>query len=520
MTRRAALSMWYFNVLVVATCGLVYELLAGTLASYVMGDSVLQFSLTIGTYISSMGVGAYLSRYIERQLVRMFIDVELAVALCGGLSAPLLFLAFGRSHHFYLVLFALIVVIGVLVGLELPLLLRILEKEVDFKDLVSRILSVDYLGGLLASLLFPLLCVPNLGLVRTSVCFGLINAAVAAWGTVALKEHLPARAQQRVYGAVVASVLVAAWIHADKLTLLAEEGMFSDAIIYTRNTPYQRIVITRGRAGFQLFLNGNLQFASADEARYHESLAHVPMLAHGAARKILILGGGDGLALREILRWPQVAQVTLVDLDPDMTRLSERFAPLQRLNEGAFSDPRVQVVNADAMTWLADNPGQYDVALVDFPDPNNFALGKLYTRSFYKLLRARLRPDGVAAVQSTSPLFARASFWCIVRTLEAAGFATLPYHVAVPSFGEWGFTLVRNATGELSDTSDTARWAPSISLAAAPEAVTGRLRYLNDAALRGLFDLPADMQPLPVEVNRLDNQTLVRTYEHEWRHWD
>src|SRR5262249_49060246 len=204
----------------------------------------------------------------------------------------------------------------------------------------------------------------------------------------------------------------------DTLTSLAEEGLYSDEIVYAAQSPYQRIIITKGRAGFNLYLNGHLQFASADEYRYHEALVHPAMTLAGQPRRVLILGGGDGLALREVLKHPSVVAVTLVDIDPEMTRLSEHVPPLAQLNGQAFADPRVTVVNEDAMIWLEEPGPRFDVAIIDFPDPNNFALGKLYTTRFYRLLRGRLQQDGAISVQSTSPLFARRSFWCIVRTLE------------------------------------------------------------------------------------------------------
>jgi len=306
----------------------------------------------------------------------------------------------------------------------------------------------------------------------------------------------------RVRAAFVLLLLTVGLIKADALTSLAEDGLFADEIVYTRTTPYQRIVVTRSRAGFQLFLNGHLQFSSADEYRYHEALVHPAMTLAGKPRRVLILGGGDGLALREVLKHPAVEAVTLVDLDPDMTELSEHFGPLAELNRHAFADPRVQVVNQDAMIWLEEQGPRFDVAIVDFPDPNSFALGKLYTTRFYRLLRGHLETDGAVAIQSTSPLFSRRSFWCIVRTLEAAGFSARPYHVAVPSFGIWGFNLARLAPFE------------------PPTHAPPGLRFLTDSALTAMFNMPADLSPLPVEVNRLDNQILVRYYDSEWRRWE
>jgi spermidine synthase len=498
----------FLHVLVIATCGLVYELLAGTLASYVLGDSVTQFSLIIGIYLSALGAGAWVSRFVEGELARRFVDVELGVAVVGGASAPLLFLSFAHLSYFHVVLYALVFLIGALVGLEIPLLMRIMKDQLDFKELVARVLAFDYAGALIASLLFPIFLVPKLGLVRTSLLFGFLNAGVGLWATWLMRPLIGGGVTRlRTQACVVMAILAIAFIKADALTSLAEDAMFADDIVYAKTTAYQRIVVTRNRAGFQLFLNGNLQFSSADEYRYHEALVH-PVMALASeggreVRRVLVLGGGDGLALREILKYESVREVTLVDLDPDMTHLSRRFPPLARLNEHSFDDPRVRVVNEDAMIWLEADAPPFDAAIVDFPDPNTYALGKLYTTRFYKLLKMKLAPDAAVSVQSTSPLFARNSYWCIVRTLEAAGFQVRPYYTAVPSFGVWGFALARLAPF------DVPTHAPRVAL-----------KFLDDSALPAMFMLSADLSAVPVEVNRLDNQSLVRYYEAEWRRYE
>lgn len=505
---------WLFlNVFVVATCGLVYELLSGTIGSYLLGDSVTQFSLVIGLYLSAMGVGAWLSRFVDTQLARRFIEVELGVALIGGTSAPLLFLLFPVVGHFQIVLLGFVAIIGILVGLELPLFMRLLSGQLALKDLVSRVLSVDYIGALAAALLFPLLFVPHLGLVRTSLVMGLCNSLVALWGTWLLEPLLPSRVTGlRVRAIAVALVLAIGVVKADWLTARAEDEMFADPIVAARTTPYQRIVVTRNRAGFNLFLNGNLQFSAADEYRYHEALALPPLAAADRpVRNVLILGGGDGLALREVLATPGIVSVTVVDLDPEMVHFARGFPPLVALNRSAFFDPRVTVINEDAMVWLAQTKSRqnhagsddwkWDVALVDFPDPNSYALGKLYTTLFYRRLRAHLAPGGAVAVQTTSPLFARRSFWCVVETMRAAGFWVHPYQVAVPSFGVWGFALARSESFE------------------PPRHVAGTHRFLNDGSLAAMFQFSADIGPVAVDINQLDNQTLVRYYEHEWKRW-
>ncbi|MCS6884820.1 MAG: polyamine aminopropyltransferase [Acidobacteriota bacterium] len=493
----------FLNVLIIATCGLIYELLAGTVASYVLGDSVTHFSLVIGLYLSALGVGSWLSKYIEAGLASKFVEVELGVALLGGFSAPALFFAFAHLKYFQVVLFLLVFAVGVLVGLEIPLLMRILKDDLEFKDLISKILSFDYLGALFASILFPIVLVPRLGLIRTSLLFGLLNALVGLWATYLLEPRIGGVILLRLRAGLVIVLLVIGLIKANSLTSLAEEQFYIDNIIYARTTPYQRIVVTQGKNSFSLFLNEHLQFSSADEYRYHEALVHPAIAVHGSPSRVMILGGGDGLALREVLKYSSVKEVVLVDLDPGMTSLSAKLPLLAKLNGDAYSDPRVRVVNQDAMIWLEQaNDGRFDIAIVDFPDPSSFSLGKLYTTRFYKLLKARLTDNAAVAVQATSPLFARTAYWCIVRTLEAAGFFVRPYQTAVPSFGVWGFVLGKLQPFDI------------------PTSLQLELKYLDEETLKTMFVFPRDMQAVEVEVNRLDNQILVRYYESEWRKWE
>jgi spermidine synthase len=499
------------TVFVIATCGLVYELLASTLASFVLGDAVTQYSTVIGVYLSAMGLGAWLSRFVGKGVARSFVDVEIAVALVGGTSAPLLFFAFAHLSWFRVALYAVVLVIGALVGMEIPLLLRILRQRWAFKELVSQVLTVDYIGALVGSLAFPIFLVPRLGLVRSSLVIGTINALTALASTWVLRDELGSVSLLRARAVVVLVALVTGTAFADKLTLLAEEGLYADDIVYAKQTEYQRIVVTRGKGSFQLFLNGNLQFSSADEYRYHEALVWPAVAVRSAegrtTERVLVLGGGDGLALREIEHIPAVREIVLVDLDPGMTKLASGMPLLRELNERSFSDPRVTVVNDDAFVWLGDAKNAartFDVIIADFPDPNHYALGKLYTTRIYGLMKAHLAEGGVLSVQSTSPLFARKSYWCIARTMEKAGMSILPYHAFVPSFGEWGFVLAR--PGKLEVPPRLPALGPNV-----------QLRYLDDATLRSLFVLGRDMGPVEVEVNRLDNQVLVHYYEAEWK---
>ncbi len=502
---RAPLVLLYLNVLVIATCGLVYELLAGTLASYLLGDSVTQFSLVIGIYLSALGAGAWVSRFVVGGVARCFIEVELGVALLGGFSAPILFATFAWADIFRLVLYGLVFAIGLLVGLELPLLMRLLKEHLDFEDLISRVLTFDYIGALLASLLFPLFLVPRLGLVRTSLLCGILNAAVALWGTYLLRPLLSHRGLRglRIRAGLIIALLAVAIVKSDMLTTLAEESVLGDPIIHAETTPYQRLVLTKTDRGFQLYLNGHLQFNSVDEYRYHEALVHPALSSLKSPRNVLVLGGGDGLAVREILRYPSIESVTLVDIDPGMTSLADRFPPLSELSRGALQDRRVTVINEDAFVWIGrQDSRRFDAAIIDFPDPGTFSIGKLYTTRFYRLLQERLTPDALISVQCTSPLVAPRSFWCIVSTLEAAGFQVRPYHASVPTFGEWGFILA--ATGPLPQ---ELRLSTNL---------IGPSRFLDDKVLNNLFELPRDMQRVKTEINQLNNQMLVHYYDQEW----
>ena len=487
------------SVFVVAACGLVYELAAGALASYVLGDSVLQFSTIIGTYLFAMGVGSWLSRFFERQLPAHFLRIELLVALVGGAMPALLFMANAFvPGAFRTLLYGLVLAVGVLVGLEIPLVMRILKRNVALKDLVSQVLTFDYLGALAVSVAFPLVLVPQLGLIRTGLLFGVMNAAVALWALWLFRHELRRLRAHAVACVATLGLLCAAFAGAQRITTLAEDKFYQDPIVFAASSPWQRIVVTHGRAGHRLFLNGNLQFAERDEYRYHEALVHPVMAAHGAPRKVAVLGGGDGMAVREVLRHPGVESVTLVELDPHMTRLFSTHETLARLNGGALASPKLKIVNADAFQWLEQGREMFDVIVVDFPDPTNFSIGKLYTSSFYALLEQRLAASGYAVVPTTSPLVARQSFWTVVATLESVGLKTAPYHAHVPSFGEWGFVIAGRRPYRQ------------------PAELPPGLKFLTLDSVPLLFDFPRDMARVPAEVNRLSNQVLVTTYEREW----
>jgi len=487
------------SVFVIGTCGLVYELLASTIASYLIGDSVTQFSTVIGAYLFAMGFGSWCSRYVVRDALGTFVRVEIMIALIGGWSAASLFMLFPVVEHFRIILYALVLLIGALVGLEIPLLMRVLRARYAFNEMVSNVLTFDYVGALVASIAFPLILMPLLGLVRTGFMFGIFNVLVAIGLIWKIGGGL---AREKVVALLTLATLVIGFAYANQLQRWSETLSYGEKVIYAVSTPYQRIMVARNGDDVRLFLNGNLQFSSRDEYRYHESLVHPAMGRVAAPANVLIMGGGDGLAAREVLRYPAVKHLTLVDLDPAVTQLFSHNQMLRSLNNGSFFDPRMKVINADAFRWIRAAHDQYDVVIVDFPDPVDFAVGKLYTDSFYHELNRILAPQGVAVVQSTSPFVAPRAFWTVASTLEAAGLQTRGYHVYVPSFGEWGFMLA--AHHAISDDAHI---------------IAGN-RFLSPETAPRLFDFPPDMARRPTPVNRLDNQILVREFADEWSKYE
>jgi len=489
----------FISVLLIAACGLIYELVAGTLASYLLGDSILQFSTVIGTYLFAMGIGSALSRYLNRGLVYRFIWIELLLGVIGGFSSALLMLAFAFTQGFSIILYALVIVMGVLVGLEIPLLMRIVKDRYNFRDVIAHVLTFDYLGALAASLIFPILLVPRLGLVRSAMLFGLINVAVALWTTFIFANQLATTRALRAACLLVLIGLGVGIAEAKKITATAEDNIYADEIIFARDTRYQHLVLTRFKDDIRLFLNSHLQFSSRDEYRYHEALIHPGLASIPTPRRVLVLGGGDGLAVREILKYPQIESITLVDLDPEMTKIFSSHTMLTQLNQNSLLSPKLHVINADAFPWIDSNTDSFDFVVIDFPDPTNYSLGKLYTTAFYRAVARHLSAQGVIVVQSTSPMFARDSFWCIANTLKQAGLKTYPYHVYVPSFGEWGFVLASQHD-----------YAP-------PASLPSGLRFIDIKGIPALFQFPPDMAPLAIPPNQLNDQVLVRLYDQDWK---
>lgn len=499
-----------FATFIIAVCGLIYELLAGTISSYLLGDSVFQFSLVIGLFMAAMGVGSFLSRFITRSLAEAFIFIQCIIAILGGFSAYLLFFAFSHLDNYQLVLFVVSVSIGTLVGLEIPIVIRLLKEYRILRLNVSNVLTADYIGALAASLFFPLVLVPQLGLFRSALLFGLLNCLVAALGIYVFFASLQMKKRLVAATAVTAALLITGFVLVNSITSIFQNRLYTGEVIFSRSTPYQNITLTRDGKVISLYLNGQLQFNSLDEYRYHESLVHPVMSLARRHQNILLLGGGDGLAVRELLKYEDIKNITLVDLDHVVTDLFRDNPLLTRLNNNALQDARVQVVNEDAWKFLEKSSELYDVVIVDLPDPNDISVSKLYTRSFYSLVFRHMALDGIVVTQATSPIYAHEAFWCIRNTLAATPsrfqlgetLQVLPYHSYIPTFGEWGFVLASAVK------LDWASITPSVET-----------RFLDKATLATMSSFPPDMAEVETELNELPTHKLVKYYEAGWNKW-
>ena len=499
-----ALLLLLAAIFAAAACAIVYELLIGTVSSYFLGDSVEQFSVTIGCFLFAMGLGSWASRLLRDHLIERFVGLEIALGLVGGLAVPALYLAYAYTGHYRYVQITVILVIGGLIGLELPLLTRILRRSGSLRTILSDVMSLDYFGSLVAALLFPYVLLPLLGAFHTSLVAGLINAAVGLLLLVSVRSHVrPAMGLVLgTGGGLVLAILGSLSLGAGPLQQRWEASLYADAIVHSEQTPYQKVVLTQWHDQVRLYLDGHLQFSSADEYRYHESLVQPAMALTRSRERILVIGGGDGLAVREVLKHADVHEVEVVDIDPVVTRLARRDMRLTAINENALNYPKVRIFNEDAFAFLQRGHQPYGVIILDLPDPRFESLAKLYSVEGYRLCRRHLAKGGIVVTQATSPYYARRAYWTIAATLETAGFGVHSYHAYVPSFGEWGFHL---AALEAVD--------PAMATLEVP------CRFLDESMFEPMFRFPADMRRVEVEANRLDRPHIARHYREDWSAW-
>jgi spermidine synthase len=439
-------SVLKISVFATGCAGIVAEFVLATLATYLAGNAVFQWTMVMSLMLFSMGVGSRISKAFQKHLLKTYILVEFCLSVLCASSAIIAYSLFSYVSNIHVVIYLLAMVIGGLIGFEIPLVTRLNEDYEELRTNIASVMEKDYYGSLLGGLFFAFFALPYLGLTYTPIVLGAINFLVAS---ILLFSFLKLVEKKKLVVAAFGTcclALICLGIFAKPIMLYGEQRQYRDKIIYTQQTPYQKIVITRWRDYHWLYINNQEQFSTFDEEKYHEPLVHPAMQLTAHRNRVLILGGGDGLALREVLKYGEVKSVTLVDIDPEMTRLAEHHPVLTSVNQGAMKDNRVTVVNRDARAFLYDDTEFYGVIIIDLPDPDDVDLMHLYALGFYALANRHLSPGGIMVTQATSPYFSPKAFWCIIKTIQSAGFTTLPYHNHVPTMGEWGWVLGMKAS--------------------------------------------------------------------------
>ncbi len=492
-----------FTTLLISICSIIYELMISSISSYLQGDSITQFSITIGLYMSAMGIGSYLSKFMKKKLFDKFVFIEMSVGILGGFSSLILFLANIYTNIYDLIMYILILLIGILVGLEIPILTRIIESnQSNVRKNLANIFTFDYIGGLIGSIIFPILLFPKLGFITTTLLVGSMNLVAAFLILFKYKKHIEKYNTIKWIAILFFILLFVFLLTGGMVAEKIEEGLYRDDIILSEQTNYQKIVMTKHKDDIRLFLDGNLQFSTSDEYRYHEALVHIPMMYAPSHQKVLILGGGDGLAARELLKYKEIEKIVLVDIDKEMTDLCTNDIQIAKLNENSLKNEKVTIINKDAYLFVQENPEKFDVIIIDFPDPNNESLNKLYTNVFYNYIKANMKENGVMVCQSTSPYYAKKSFWCINKTIQTQFQSVIPYHLQVPTFGEWGFNLAFNGEQKRKELSI-------------------ETKYLTNENIDSLFHFGKDeiVDKETIDANDMFKPTLITYYNEEVQNW-
>jgi spermidine synthase len=486
--------------------GIVAEYIMSTLASYLLGNTVLQWTLTVSLMLFAMGIGSRMSQFIKKDLLDAFIIIEFTLSLLCAISATLVYFLASYTHYIGLLIYSIAISIGILIGLEIPLATRLNNYFEELRVNISSVMEKDYYGALLGGLLFAFVALPYLGLTYTPIILGTINFVVASilfirfYGTIHNRLFITA-------GMIIIPIfLILLTIFAKPIVLYGEQYKYKDRIIYQQQTPYQRIVITEWKDNFWLYLNGNEQFSSFDEERYHEPLVHPAVQLAATSQNILILGGGDGLAARELLKYDQIEKITIVDIDPAVTALGRENAIFVQLNKGSLLNSRVSILNQDAYKYLENQRSLFDVIIIDLPDPKSIDLARLYSLQFYSLIKQHLSTGGTVVTQATSPFFSRKAFLNILKTMEATGMPAIAYHNHIPTLGEWGWVLAMKT--DRINKQDLIERMKAISL----ENI--ETRFLNDAALQGMLSFGKGMfeDYNAIEINDELNLVLFNYY--------
>ncbi len=390
-----------------------------------------------------MGLGSRLSKSFNSNIIFYFVITELILSVLVSFSAIASYLIYGFTSVSWVIIYLLSIIIGLLIGLEIPFATRINNEFEELRLNISNILEKDYYGSLLGGLFFAFIGLPYLGLTYTPFVLGFINLIVSFWLFYVLRHEISSRLRRlvSVLYVIVFAVILGGLFFAKPLVLFGEQAKYKDKIVFSEQTKYQKIVITEWKNWHSLYINGNQQLSTFDEFLYHEPMVHTTIGITKKRNNILILGGGDGCIIRELLKYEDIGHITLVDLDEKMLRLGREHPIFKTLNKGALNDVKVNTIVADAFTYLEDSKTVYDAILVDLPDPNNVDLNKLYTKEFYRLCYNSLDAKGTFITQSGSPYYATKAFYCIDKTLKNSGFYTLPLHNQILTLGEWSWII-------------------------------------------------------------------------------
>ncbi len=492
--------------------GIVAEYVLSTLATYFLGNSVLQWTMIVSIMLFSMGLGARITKVFEGNLLEKFIWIEIALSILASFVSLITYTVATYTVYSGFAIYTLCVIIGLLIGMEIPLVIRINDKFESLKTNVSSMLENDYYGSLLGGVFFAFVGLPFLGLTYTPFILGFINFVVAIVLLSVLWKDLGKQVQARlgIANTLVFFLLIIGMLSAGNIIAHGEEMRYKDRVIFSKQTKYQKLVITQSNTDYWLFINGNQQLSTVDEIMYHEPLVHPLLRLHPNPKDILILGGGDGCAAREVLKYESVQNITVVDLDPDMTRLAIEHPILSEINQNALEDEKVTIINDDGYRYLEDEQNYYDIVIIDLPDPKSIELGRLYSFEFYKLCYNVLRPNGLIVTQAGSPYFAARAFKCIDKTMEKSGFSTVPIHNQVVTLGEWGWVL-----GAKSLSKDRFKEAlVKLDFKGIPT------KWINQEAMTLMTSFGKDFTINPsdsIEVNTIHHPTLFKYYLNgEW----
>ncbi|WP_282080470.1 polyamine aminopropyltransferase [Aquimarina algiphila] len=422
--------------------GLTSEFILSTLASYFIGNVIVQWTVVLSIMLFAMGIGSRMSRLITKKILLTFLGIEFLLSILISFSPLLVYAIASKTEFIHIIIYGLALLVGFCIGFEIPLATRLNETYEPLNKNISNIMSWDYIGSLIGGLLFAFWGLPELGITNTAFVFGALNFVVAILLFLNYRNTL-FKEKKWIITSILAlvSLLSIGFIKSEDIVLYSEQSRYKDKIVYQEQSKYQHIIVTQWKEHYWLYINGNQQLSTFDEFLYHEPMVHPIMALTPEHKNILIIGGGDGFNVKELLKYENVQTITLVDLDPAMTRLGKEFEGIVKFNESALSDPKVTIVNGDGFTFLEKNEAFYDIILVDLPDAKTIEINKLYSLEFYHLIHHALRQNGHIITQAGSPYYATKAFYCIDKTMKAAGFTNLQMHNQVLTLGEWGWIL-------------------------------------------------------------------------------